>query len=50
MAPEKAGEEGWSVMTTFEAPARTARRDGSAAPVVLEGEERKLIVTECENW
>jgi hypothetical protein len=50
MAPEKAGEEGWSVITTLEAPARTARRDGSEAHVVLEGEECKSIVTECENW
>lgn len=32
MAPDKAGEEGWSVAVTVEAWARAQTTDGSAAP------------------
>lgn len=32
MAPVKAGEAGWSVMVTADAPARAHIRDGRAAP------------------
>lgn len=32
IAPERAGEEGWSVIVTFEALARALNREGRAAP------------------
>lgn len=34
IAPEKAGDEGWSVAVTAEACERTLITDGSAAPFV----------------
>lgn len=33
IAPLNAGDEGWSVATTFEAPAREQITEGRAAPV-----------------
>lgn len=36
IAPERAGEEGWSVATTVDALARAQIREGRAAPTLYQ--------------
>lgn len=44
IAPERAGEEGWSVVVTVDALARAHMREGRAAPVLYQS---KLDVRGC---